>query len=463
MNAKPRLFSRFGYIVFLIAFSLFATSTAFAESGSVKKVIQLSKAAMEDYDNFELEDADTKLIQAVQMVENLGVTDPGVANVYIAQGIVSFGRFKDSVISIAEDRAYTAFLKALTLNPNVEIPEDYRSDELQVIFEKAKKDLTPSTSSARVAVVATKPTIEHSPVMYNNRCAPLKIVANVPAHPEIYRTFVYYASDEELNYTSLEMRPTPESADILEAYSPRLATRGDRVKYYIEAQDRLGHVVAYSAGSYSPMVVTIEGECEGLSAEEKAQTYGDPLFQLSLLFGTAVGYGNGDTTYYEKDNLSHPVSIQPGAVILPFHMRVSAMFNLPEYFQLGVFLRAQFVNIASKIITDSSPARGDYDKPWMYNLLLGIDFRYLALHKQPYRLYVGFEFGWGGANATVTTYPGAAPMYVYDGPWHIAPEIGFLWSFHKNVGLAVEVAVPIYFPNRPSVHCDISVGPYFQF
>ncbi|MBQ9396074.1 MAG: hypothetical protein IJU23_11270, partial [Proteobacteria bacterium] len=336
MNSNPRLISRLGYIIILIAVSLFAASNAFAESGSVKKVVQLSKAAMEDYDNFELEDADTKLIQAVQMVENLGVTDPGVANVYVAQGIVSFGRFKDSVVSIAEDRAYTAFLKALTLNPNVTIPDDYRSDELQKIFDKAKSDIETASHSTKIAVAAAAPSVEHTPIQYNNRCTPLRILASVPSHPDIYRTFVYYSVDGQFKSEALEMKPTLESADILEATIPALDTRGDKIVYYIEAQNRRGQVVANVSDANSPMVVTMEGECVGLTAEEKAQTYGDPLFQFSLLFGTAIGVipDNSNTTcyysgeahnYYCNDssrsgsNVIDQATMKRGVAILPFH------------------------------------------------------------------------------------------------------------------------------------------------
>lgn len=472
MNANPRLFSRLGYFIILIAVSLFFSANAFAQSGSLSQAVQLSKAAMEDYDNFELEDADTKLIQAVQIVENLGVTDPGVANIYIAQGIVSFGRFKDSVLSIAEDRAYTAFLKALTLNREAKIPNDYRSDELQAIFDKAKDVIVNAPKSSPVALAAVKPSVEHTPLLFNQRCAPLKIRANVPAHPDIYRTYVYYAADNQREYKSVEMKPTLEASDILEASIPPLDTRGDKVEYYIEAQDRLGQVVAYVSDSRNPMAVTMEGDCEGLSAEDKAQTYGDPLFQFSLLFGTAFGIVSGDlTNCYYSASTEQPmcsaygvpvVSVTTGVQSLPFHMRMSAVFNLPAHFQLGLYIRAQLVNIVDKTIG----TRAHVDKPWMYNLLLGVDVRYLALYRQPYRLYVGFQFGWGGANATVplgSKYNNFKDLYLYDGPVHFAPEIGFLWTFHKNVGLAVELVIPIYFPNKPSAHFDLSVGPYFQF
>ena len=70
------------------------------------------------------------------------------------------------------------------------------------------------------------------------------------------------------------------------------------------------------------------------------------------------------------------------------------------------------------------------------------------------------------ANATIFTgskFNDFKAIYLIKGPFHIAPEIGFLWSFHKYVGLAIELAIPFHFPDKFNVHFDLSVGPYFQF
>ena len=86
--------------------------TVLAQS-SLEEAFELSKSAMEDYDFLELESADAKIMQAAQIVENLGMADKNAANVYVAQGIVSYGRFKDSAPASADERAFSAFLKAL--------------------------------------------------------------------------------------------------------------------------------------------------------------------------------------------------------------------------------------------------------------------------------------------------------------------------------------------------------------
>lgn len=477
MSARPHFIARLTFLVFLLALCLAPLSYAFAQSSAVKQAVSLSQSAMEDYDFFELESADTKLIQAVQILENSNITDPSVANIYIAQGIVSYGRFKDSAPAIADERAFSAFLKALTLNENITIPKDYHSEEVEAIFERAKATIEAAPPTSALVLSATKPSVEHTPITNSNRCSAVEMRANVPAHPDIYRVYLYYAVDDQRGYTEVEMLPTLEASNILTATIPALNTQGNKIEYYIEAQNRLGEVVANVANAPIPLTINLEGKCEGLSQSDIAQSFGDPLFQLSVLVGTGLGIISGDVenclapSSGGKCNSNtagggglSPVSVNTGVASMPLHLRFGAIFNLPKHFQVGLYLRGQLINIASATLTDH--AKKDIDTPEVYNIMLGATVRYLVLHDQPYRLYVGLEIGWGGANATValgSKYENFNDIFLIKGPIHIAPEVGFLWSFHKNVGLAVELAIPIHFPDNPTAHFDLSLGPYFQF
>ncbi len=474
MSARPHFIARLSFLLLLLAFSLMPFTSAFAQNTSLSQAVSLSKSAMEDYDFLELESADTKLIQAVQIIENLGVTDPSVANIYIAQGIVSYGRFKDSAPAIADERAFSAFLKALTLNEEITIPSDYRSEEVESIFERAKATIEAAPPSSAIALSAVKPSIEHTPVTTTHRCSALELRANVPAHPDIYRVYLYYAVDQQRGYTTVEMHPTLEASDVLTATIPALEIQGSKIQYYMEAQNRLGEVVANVANAPLPLTIEMTGECDGLSKSDIAQSYGDPLFQLSILAGTGLGVVSGNVENClapagggecnASTQGSQLVSVKTGMASLPFHLRGSAIFNLPKHFQVGLYVRGQIINIVSKTL--SKNAKDNIDTPEIYNIMLGAVVRYLALHEQPYRLYVGLEIGWGGANASVPLHEkfnNFVDIYLYKGPVHVAPEIGFLWSFHKNVGMAFELAVPIHFPDKPSAHFDLSVGPFFQF
>ncbi len=449
--------------------------TVLAQS-SLEEAFELSKSAMEDYDFLELESADAKIMQAAQIVENLGMADKNAANVYVAQGIVSYGRFKDSAPAIADERAFSAFLKALTLNENAAIPKDYRTTELEAIMARAREAIatTPKTTIATIAGV--KPVIEHAPSSAHPRCAPLEISATVPQHPDVYRVTLHYAQDEQPGFDAVEMKPDSDAPDTLRAIIPGLNTQGDRVRYYIEATDRAGKSLTNAGSESQPITTVLTGNCVGLSHDEIVAQYGDPLFQLSVMLGTGLGIVEGETyTIPTTLNGSTVTSasaysgVDTGVATMPLHLRASAVFNLPANFQLGAYVRGQLINIVGKgrkLPKDTGNISMIDDGEVVGNLMVGATVRYLAIASQPYRLYVGLEFGWGGANATIFTgskFNDFKAIYLIKGPFHIAPEIGFLWSFHKYVGLAIELAIPFHFPDKFNVHFDLSVGPYFQF
>ena len=194
-----------------------------------------------------------------------------------------------------------------------------------------------------------------------------------------------------------------------------------------------------------------------------------PLFQFSVMLGSAFGIVGDKTENCDGNAKCMPIggspsSISSGPASLPLHLRANAIFNLPKYFQAGIYLRGQLINIVKETLTPTAKDR--IKNPDQYNIMVGLALRYLILWEQPYRLYFGLEFGWGGANAMVDmgpAYNNFKDIYLYKGPFHIAPEIGFLWNFHKNVGLAIELTLPIVFPEKPSAFFDLSIGPYFQF
>lgn len=460
-----------GVLVLLLSL-LCVPSAAFSQTGTLDQAFSLSQSAMEDYDFFELESADNKLMQAVQIVDSLGVTDKRVAVVYIAQGVVSYGRFKDSAKNIAEERAFSAFLKALTIDENASIPKDYRSAELEEILDRARETLASTPKASVAAMAGVKPTIEHYAVATSPRCAAITLKANVPAHPDVYRVIAYYSPDNVRGFESVEMQPIADTPDAFTAVIPGLVAQGESIRYFIEVTNRNGDIVTNVADQAHPLTTMLQGECIGFSDEELISQYGDPIAQISVMVGTGLGIvgGPGQSTeawaYSRAEGISEPVYVSRGVAIMPLHLRGSVVFNLPADFQLGAYLRGQIVNIVGKSNNSNNFGKKE-DGEVVGNIMVGVTLRYLAISRQPYRLYVGFEAGWGGANATVdSNKPDGSKyrsIYLIKGPFHIAPEIGFLWTFHKNVGLAVELAVPIHFPDKINAHFDLSVGPFFQF
>lgn len=436
---------------------------AVAGTPAVNRAAMLSKEAMAEYDDFELESAEVKIREAVSILEQDRVTDPFVASIYIAQGVITYGRFKDSAPAVAEDRAYAAFLKAVSLDNKIEIPEDYRSSELDEILDRARNDLSSGSSSAVVipGAAAVQPVLAHTPIPTSQRCVPITFSTKASDKSSIDFVTLYYQTDQETEFHKINMVPDLNDADTFVASIPGYQTRGSQVRYYIEATNQDTGQVGTVGTLYRPYTTLLTGECAGLSSEELAELYGDPLFQLSVMVGTGVAIAKKGVMM-ERNDSSH-VSAMGGAWS-PVFIRGSGMFNLPANFQIGFALRGQVVDILAD--SDRSVDKnkgGKKSNKIRGSLMAGIALRYLAISEQPYRLYVGFEAGWGGGNAQVKNDRGKTDIILLDGPWYVAPQIGFLWTFHKNVGLAVELTVPILFPNEPTAVFDLSFGPYFQF
>ena len=461
MGAHANLLAKLKLILILM---LLFVGPLSAQAQDIKSsVLSLSQSAMADYDDFELEAADEKLMQATQLIESSTTSDPAFANVYVAQAVVSHGRFKDTAPAIAEDRAFSALLKALSYNSDVDIPADYRSGELENLLNKARKVY--ATSGSAVVLNTTKPVIDHTPLYEQQRCQAAEIRARVPAHPNIYRVVVHYAPDTE-QYKDIEMHPSGESADILVAEVPGLATQGNELLYYIEGINRSGEVVVTSATAADPNHVIMIGACGGLSTSDLATKYGEPLFQMTVGVGTGLMFASEAESYctkntcYRKNDIAQPFNTAGvnGPGILPVHLKISAMFNLPAHIQLGLQIRGQLANTQN-----TSEITKEYLGPWDA-LSMGVEFRYFPLYKQPYRLYVGLAAGGGGANATfiLSNQGNYRDLYKF-GYGYIAPEVGFLLTLHRYVGLAFELAMPFHFPQNPNVHFDLSVGPFVQF
>lgn len=468
---QPRLLVsaiKFSLILLITVLFTLPQSSAFAQN-SITQAVELTKSALEDYDFVELESADTKITQAVSLIENANINDPGAANIYIAEGIISYGRFKDTSPTVANERAFAAFLKAVLLNPDIVIPDDYKTEDLTKILDNAKQTVAASQKAiasdngSESDKKDEKPQpksveIQHTTVASGDRCKPIVINAVVPANENATTVRLYYANDTQMAYTNIDMVADPTETDGYTATIPADVVRGEHIKYYIEVRNNLSEIVASNGSFTHPMQSLLMGECQD-EEKPKDDTYGTPIFQLSTLVGTGFGYVKGDTLRCKSSKKCNGsfgernyAGAESGISTLPFHVRLDAAVNLPANFQMSLYLRIQAVNFASE--------------DTLANILFGISVRYFILHDQPYRLYVGLGIGYGGANATVflgEKFDNFKDIYKYDGPVHVAPQFGFLWSFAKHVGLAVDLNVPIYFPNRPSFHIDLSVGPFFQF
>lgn len=493
------------------------TQTAHALPNDFAEMQAITADALNDLDHGELTSASTKIRQVTQILKIREWDSADTANIHIAQALILYNRFHYLEPDLAKEAALESFKFAIKLDPNIKIPTKYRSEEIKSLFKLAhypdepppdydsifesklsfppqtEYEQTPSQIEPPVSQTYTHasepPSITHTPPNYCNICAPCNISAIIPQNSNL-RAILYYTKDPTISVSGVEMLPS-NTDNTWSSPLPIADFDNNHVFYYINVLDQTGKVVARAPKKQKYIdlnLVNICKETEPPSAEhasepseslqstatnqsintesQNTKSSDDPLVQFSILLGTAFGVINDTTENCSKTKYCAPhpgteVAINTGIAPLPLHLRANILFNLPKHFQIGAYLRGQLINITKDRIYPS-----DDINPAQYNIMVGLTARYHLIWKQHYRLYFGLGFGWGGANATVNMGPyfnNFYDIYLYKGPVHFAPEIGFQWNFHKKFGLAFEFVMPIVFPERPSVFFDFSIGPYIQF
>lgn len=399
---------------------------------------------------------------------------------------------------------YSAIFTAAFLLPSTLFAQSWEPENAWQV-DNTRWDISPDSSNRTAPAIP--PYIQVETITNSGRCTPITIKADVLDYT-ISQVFIYYATGN-LNYIMHPMMSSPQAPNLFIATLPEAAAQGDYIDYYIEAFNANKTLIATSGNALNPTRIFLTGECPdkapdaaaqhastGIKQTPEAQSdvsqdatlhqnasfqnkdrsqssstddTSDPIFQFTVLLGSAFGIISDKTENCDYDarcngSMNAQLRLGTGIAWLPFHLRASAMFNLPKHFQIGLYVRGQLIDIVKYSL--NAGAKANIDFPEQYNIMVGVAARYLVLWEQPYRLYLGLEFGWGGAYASVdmgTDFNNFRDIYLYKGPLHIAPELGFLWNFHKNVGLAVELTIPIVFPERPSAFFDLSLGPFVQF
>ena len=415
-----------------------------AQAQPLAEIEQLYNEALADYDFFEFDSAEQKLKSAIELAKKQNLRDPLMAKVHVAYGIVFHARFKDAAPAVAEEKTFDEFVAAVTHDYQVEIPADYRTSELNDILKRARDIVPPPMGDGKKPVKAgAPPTIRHDALPVADACKPVTLRANVPPHSDVFRVYAYYITTQFPTYQQVELSPAPNDPALFIGQIPFAVTVAPTVDYYIEVVDRQQQPVATAGSRSRPYTVTIIGNCD-------LDDGSFPLVQINLGVGSGLGFASGDS---ERCKLSADCygddperfgGVRSGLAPAPFHIRADVVFNVIKELQIGAYLRYQIVEPG---------------------FMVGAIVRYLLVADEPYRFYTGIGGGYGKATTVVNLGPefnNFRDIVNLEGPAHIAPNFGFLWSFHDNVGLFVDLMTPIHFPDF-TFHFDLSLGPFFQF
>lgn len=462
----------------LAAACLLAFAAVPAAAQSVEeRVDMLLGDAYADYDMLQLDAAQDKLFDALDLIEANDVRTPGAAGVYIMIGVVTAAIEGDSW------SAFDWFVEGAFVDPMVEIHPYYATPSLQEVLADAKLEAaamapqwqepepepyvpptpptpptppvvtppTPPVVTPPTPPVASGPALMHTPVSEAAGGRPLTLSARVAIGAPITRVTVNYRPFGERNFYAAELNPTGDgttwAGDV-----PGSALRGViSLDYFVLATDASGNTVATSGNAAAPHTVFVVGGGDGPDrsrnrGNNRSRSSGEgEIFHLTLGAGTGIGLATAEPNVYAED-----VELNPGLAPTPLHLAAELGFA-PGRRSLHIvpFLRLQMVFLDSG--TELEP-------------LAGLKIRYFFKDGGPFRVYGQGGAGYGYVSHLVLLEQIEAGTYdtTNEGPIHVGGGIGFNYMFSDNVGIQLDTYLMAMFTEF-SLQLDATAGLYIAF
>jgi hypothetical protein len=330
---------------------------ASAQDGkAAKRVEDLNRAAMEEYDLAEVESARKTLGEAVALVKRSKLERHAVAaKTFMNVAIVLGGGLRDTPNAVA------AMTAALAIDPSLKLDPGYKTPELQKVYDEAHAAVRRGSEpegpegEAEEEPEAAVTGLKHTPIDEAGRGRVIPVQARVGGDLAVKQVLVFYRQQGAEDFVPVIMKGkgTTYRAEI-----PAKATRGEAIHYYIEARHAGGKVLATIGNSGSPNIITIvagggaeeetgvdeENPLAGVrkrEAEEsetrigKGATPARHKFFIGVSAGTGGGYVSGTT---EKER--QPVSCCVAPELLNLKPEVgywiSAQLVGSLYFRIGL-------------------------------------------------------------------------------------------------------------------------------
>lgn len=242
--------------VVVMSLALVARTAAAQDKQAIKKIEDLNRIAMEDYDLTDFESAKKKLTDALVLAKKSKLDKHKVAAMTnLNLGIVYGAGLKDP------DNAKLYFIAAVEIDPSIQIPVAYKDPSLQRMLDEAKAMVGggPGGGGGGGAVasdpVETVVGLEHSEITEAEGGKPIRVSVKVGADLKAKQVILYYRPQRAEDFTPVPMKPAGGAA--YEADIPAEATSGDYVHYYIEARNEKAKVVATKGSAGSPNVIDV--------------------------------------------------------------------------------------------------------------------------------------------------------------------------------------------------------------
>jgi hypothetical protein len=220
-----------------------------------RQLAEANRAAMDAYNNLEIEQAKETLERAIAGAESNGLTGSGLARTYANLGVVEIGGFSDSAAALE------AFVRALEEDSSVEPDPLVSTPEVLQVFAQAKRKAGQGGKRAKPAPVAAAPVavegnLEHVPAaeQLKNTDLPVFVAAS---NPEIASMKIFYRSTGLAKPKSAAMRQTADGFSYLipcgDVFQPA-------VEYFVLAFDAAGEKIGNAGTPENPVSVPIVSE-----------------------------------------------------------------------------------------------------------------------------------------------------------------------------------------------------------
>ena len=252
-------------------FGLYAVPAARADARSKADIESKIKAALENYDLLEYEEARKLLNQALTVAKKAKMdSEPVTARVHLSLGIVYFAGLGDA------ESAKLSFLNAVEIDPNVQIDKAYATPEMSKLLEEARSENAasgggggggggdqPTGPEPLVVDCATVTGMQHTIIETAAGGSDLKVEAALGADVQAAKVAIMFRPRGASEFQEAPM--TLGSACVYSGAIPGSSLSGDLIHYYVAAYNGAGKLIASKGSAGSPNIIELSASSGGSS------------------------------------------------------------------------------------------------------------------------------------------------------------------------------------------------------
>ncbi len=434
------------FFLILLFLSVSFNTYSYSKKSALKIVKKYQRIAKSALDELDTDKAKKNLLKAISLIESYKLTDKKFADIYISAGVLNL---------MIEDggEAVSFFKKALQLDPDITIPENFSSDDVDAAFKKAKESSDKTDESYTFDTVTYKIIYNVPQTHPKNKALNVKVKVE-PLPPSGYDVQVMFISKGNDDFESLNLTRSQNNEYV--GVIPSLSIPDKELKLYVLMIDDDLNPVTMSGSESNPLRIKIvdsgfdadldlDDESDNSVSkknEKKVKPKGKindnfPVLGFKVEFGTGVGIAHGKPKYTSLD-------IDPGLAWSPAWVAPDLSFYITPRIMIGLTGRIQVI-----------------EKAWN----IALKGQTLIYNTSGYKLFTDFGAGYGTVRYRVdvsNAYPEQGNDIVVHGDIFLFSGVTFIFMFNDNIGLSSSAKINLIVPDI-SILMDLGAGLYVEF